>query len=111
MRRRWTREEDAEVLTVELTPHTDRWSGASAFREIRRQLGRSRVACRSRYYKLQRERVATFRADSGRPKDYGTAGSTSGRRSPGRRGAGAFIPTASNTHPLSDSVTTVSTMG
>ena len=56
MRRRWTREEDAELLTVELTPHTDRWSGASAFREIGRQLGRSRVACRSRYYKLQRER-------------------------------------------------------
>ncbi len=44
------------MLAVELTPHTERFTGTSALRAIGRRLGRSRTACVSRYYKLQRKR-------------------------------------------------------
>ncbi len=54
--RAWTREEDAALLATRLTPHTERFTGRSALREVARNLGRSRVACVSRYYKLRRER-------------------------------------------------------
>lgn len=56
MGRRWTPAEDAALLAVKLTPHTERFSGASALRQLGRQLGRSRVACSTRYERLQRKR-------------------------------------------------------
>ena len=54
--RRWSAEEDRALLAVKLTPHTERFTGASALREIGRKLGRSRLACVTRYERLMRER-------------------------------------------------------
>ena len=38
--RAWTREEDAALLATRLTPHTERFTGRSALREVARNLGR-----------------------------------------------------------------------
>ena len=47
---------DAALLAVELTPHTERFAGRSGIREVAARLGKSRVACVSRLYRLMRAR-------------------------------------------------------
>ena len=51
---RWTEEQDAVLLAIELTPHTERHEGDGALARIGRRLGRTESACRSRYRRLVR---------------------------------------------------------
>ena len=53
--RRWSVEEDAKLLDIELTAHTRRFAGDGALARVARKLGRTEIACRSRLYHLKRE--------------------------------------------------------
>lgn len=55
VRRRWTPDQDAMLLDIRLTPHTERHEGKSAFADIAQQLGVSVQAARDRYDHLMRE--------------------------------------------------------
>ena len=55
VRRRWTPEEDALLMAIKLTPHTERFVGGGAFADIAARLGVTEIAARSRYDQLKRK--------------------------------------------------------
>ena len=55
VRRRWTPEEDALLLDIRLTPHTERYQGRSSLAEVAARIGVTETAAKSRYSLLKRK--------------------------------------------------------